>query len=269
MEENNPLPADTEEVTDQKIKRRTFISFAVFTATGLGGFGLWQAFRALPKTANRLATPTRKVLEANEKLNALLFSDQHLAPTYPVTAAVREPRVNGRVGLPKDFDPAAWQLRVNIPGNASPRSFALNDLKQLPKTEIIFDFKCIEGWNEIVHYGGVKFSDFLAAYQLGTPSGKALIPDQSADWFPYVGLETPDGGYYVGLDMPSALHPQTLLCYEMNGKDLTLAHGAPLRLIIPTKYGVKSLKRIGTIFFSQTRPRDYWHEQGYVYDAAL
>ena len=60
-------------------------------------------------------------------------------------------------------------------------------------------------------------------------------------------METPGRGYYVSLDMPSALHPQTLLAYEMNGAPLTWQHGAPLRLAIPVKYGVKNIKRIGTI----------------------
>lgn len=76
-------------------------------------------------------------------------------------------------------------------------------------------------------------------------------------------LETPDGGYYVGLDMESALHPQTLLCYEMNGQPLSLEHGAPLRLVIPVKYGIKNIKRIGTIRYTDTRPADYWAERGY------
>jgi DMSO/TMAO reductase YedYZ molybdopterin-dependent catalytic subunit len=71
------------------------------------------------------------------------------------------------------------------------------------------------------------------------------------------------GQYYVGLDIESALHPQTLLCYEMNGLPLTLAHGAPLRLFTPVKYGIKSIKRIGTIRFTNQRPRDYWAERGY------
>ena len=49
----------------------------------------------------------------------------------------------------------------------------------------------------------------------------------------------------------------------MNGQPLTLAHGAPLRLVIPVKYGYKNIKRIGTIRFTATRPADYWAEQGY------
>jgi DMSO/TMAO reductase YedYZ molybdopterin-dependent catalytic subunit len=82
-------------------------------------------------------------------------------------------------------------------------------------------------------------------------------------------METPNGEYYVGLDIESALHPQTLLAYEMNDQPLTLEHGAPLRLIIPVKYGIKNLKRIGTITFSDKRPRDYWAEQGYDYYSGL
>ena len=54
------------------------------------------------------------------------------------------------------------------------------------------------------------------------------------------------------------MHPQTLLCYEMNGADLTSAPGAPLRLVIPVKYGVKNIKRIGKISYTNTRPRDFW-----------
>ncbi|QMU29749.1 molybdopterin-dependent oxidoreductase [Adhaeribacter radiodurans] len=268
MAENNPFPTE-KEVTEQKIKRRTFLAFTVFTVAGLGSIGIWKAFRTLPKSKNGLAAPSRQVLAFNEKVNTILFSDQHLAPTYPIEAAARKPRVNGRVGLSKNFDSVNWQLQVNEPGKSQSLSIPLDDIKRLPKTELIFDFKCIEGWNQIVHYGGVKFSDFLQAYQLGTQSGKPLLAAQPKDWYPYVGLETPDRGYYVGLDMPSVLHPQTLLCYEMNREDLSLKHGAPLRLIIPTKYGVKSLKRIGTLFFSLTQPRDYWHERGYIYDSSL
>lgn len=85
----------------------------------------------------------------------------------------------------------------------------------------------------------------------------------------YVGLKTPNSKYYVGLDMESAMHPQTILAYEMNDQPLTLDHGAPLRLIIPVKYGIKNLKRIGTISFSDKRPGDYWARRGYDYYSGL
>ena len=90
-----------------------------------------------------------------------------------------------------------------------------------------------------------------------------IDPNKLDDLPEYVSMETPDGAYYVGLDMASALHPQTLLCYEMNGKPLTADHGAPLRLAIPVKYGIKNIKNIGKIKFTDERPKDYWAELGY------
>ena len=135
---------------------------------------------------------------------------------------------------------------------------SLDEIKALPKTEIIFDFKCIEGWSQISHWGGVKFSDFAKKYN--------LYPQTLMN---YAGLITPDKKYYVGIDIASMMHPQTLLCYEMNGKPLPLKHGYPLRLMIPVKYGIKSLKRIGTLFFSNTPPPDYWYERGYDYYSGL
>jgi DMSO/TMAO reductase YedYZ molybdopterin-dependent catalytic subunit len=66
-----------------------------------------------------------------------------------------------------------------------------------------------------------------------------------------------------------ALHPQTLLAYEMNGQPLSPDHGAPLRLVTPLKYGIKQIKQIGRITYTNARPRDYWHEQGYDYYAGL
>ena len=65
------------------------------------------------------------------------------------------------------------------------------------------------------------------------------------------------------------MHEQTLLAYEMNGDPLNAKHGFPLRLVIPVKYGIKNLKQIGKIFFSDERPPDYWAERGYDWYAGL
>ena len=167
-------------------------------------------------------------------------------------------RVNSDIGMEgDDFDAAAWMLQVTRK-NGSNLKISLQDLMKLPKTEIVFDFKCVEGWDQISYWGGVKFSDFMAHYNLHEEAA-----------LQYVGLATPDEGYYVGLEMPAAMHPQTLLAYEVNNKLLPAEHGQPLRLIVPVKYGIKNLKRIGTITFSDQRPRDYWAEQGYDYYSGL
>lgn len=139
----------------------------------------------------------------------------------------------------------------------------LEDIQSLPKVEMITELKCIEGWSTVVGWGGVKFSDFLARFLPGTRSGKPPSLDTIDDLLPYASLVTPDGGYYTGWDMQSLLHPQTLLCYEMNGAPLSLDHGAPLRLVSTVKYGIKQIKRIGRITFMVDRPADYWAEQGY------
>lgn len=140
----------------------------------------------------------------------------------------------------------------------------LDDIKSLPRVEMTTELKCIEGWSVVVNWTGARFSDFINKFQPATGNGsQPNIADQPENLLPYVSLVTPDGGYYVGMDMPSILHPQTLLAYEMNGAPLTLAHGAPLRLVTPTKYGIKQIKRIGRISFTDERPADYWAERGY------
>ena len=77
----------------------------------------------------------------------------------------------------------------------------------------------------------------------------------------------PDLGRPMPISEVQARADDIGVCYAMNGKALTLEHGAPLRLVTPLKYGIKSLKRIGTLRFSNSRPADYWAEQGYDYYA--
>ncbi|RYU95741.1 molybdopterin-dependent oxidoreductase [Emticicia agri] len=252
----------TEQWSDKKIQRRTFFSFAGFLLASVGGWFSWKWFSGLPPTNNRLPELTRDVLSFNERIKDKFFSHKHLAKTYPKARAARKPRLNGFIGIKDDIDTEKWRLEVVSPTGKPSIYFQLKDIQALPKEEIIFDFKCIEGWDQIVHYSGIKFSDFLNKYKLGKKEG-------TNEWYKYVGLETPDAKYYVGLDIESVLHPQTLLCFEVNNQPLPKLHGAPLRLIIPVKYGVKNLKRIGKMYFSDTPPRDYWHEYGYDYDVTL
>lgn len=261
-----------EEIT-RTVRRRTLKAFLWFGAASLAPVGVWHWIKTQPREGG-LPRSFRRVLDANAALAQSYASPAHLAPTFPVSRAARQPRVNGSIGLQDgNFDAASWKLRVEHIASRGQRptvrEFTLDDLKALPKTELVFEFKCIEGWSQIQHWGGATFLDFAVTYGLGTRSGKAPDLDHPGDLMPYVGMRTPDGAYYVGLDLRSALHPQTLLCYELNGAPLPPQHGAPLRLVIPVKYGVKSLKRIGTVQFSNTRPPDYWAERGYDYYVGL
>jgi DMSO/TMAO reductase YedYZ molybdopterin-dependent catalytic subunit len=178
-------------------------------------------------------------------------------------------RFNGGIGLAPPRSTARWSLEVES-GPGRVRHFSLADVRALPRTSVVTELKCIEGWSQVLSWSGAAFRDFLIRCGLGTRSGRPPDPDGGReDLYRYVSLETPEGGYYVGLDMESALQPQTLLCYEMGGRPLSPAHGAPLRLAIPVKYGIKNIKRIGRIRFSDERPRDYWAERGYDWYAGL
>ena len=246
--------------TDQVIVKKTIVSFFFFFLFAGAAFWGWKWLQDQPSDGafgGGIKPPLRTVLNKNEKFFNNWLSDGHLAKTYPLAAAAKKVRVNGNLGLEGDFDPATWELYV-IKAKGDTLTLKLDDIKKLPKTEIIFDFKCIEGWSQVTHWGGVRFSDFLKIYGL---------TDESA--MKYLGLSTPDEEYYVGIDMPSVLHPQTLLCYEMNGRPLPMDQGYPLRLIIPVKYGIKSLKRIGSMYFANERPPDYWAERGYDYFSGL
>ncbi len=165
------------------------------------------------------------------------------------------------IGIDSTIDPTTWRLRVIGPtGDDGARLFRLHEIKELPRVEMTTELKCIEGWSTVVHWAGARLADLAALTSLATRSGRREDPENLLG---YVSMETPDAAYYVGLDMASAFHPQTLLCYEMDGEPLTTNHGAPLRLVIPVKYGIKNLKQIGTIRFTDERPADYWAERGY------
>ena len=249
-------------VTQKQINRRNFIAFSSFIGFNALAFGGWRWLYKSPEEESGITAgarkPLRKALNQNELLLRKTFSNNHLVKTYPVSMANPNVRVNSLIGIEDaNFNAAKWSLTINKK-DGSQLQLSIQDIMALPKTEIVYDFKCVEGWDQISHWGGVKFSDFIQHYNL-----------QQEAALQYVGMVTPDKAYYVGLDMPSAMHPQTLLAYEVNGKPLPVKHGQPLRLIIPVKYGIKNLKRVGSISFSNERLPDYWAEQGYDYYSGL
>lgn len=247
---------------EQKIQRRNLLSFGIFGALGTAAYGGWQWLYHSPEEKAGITAgarvPLRRALNKTELFfRRLTFNENHLVKTYPVERAAKAVRHNSDIGSEGDINIDEWCLNI-IRKDKSPLQISYNDILALPKTELVFDFKCVEGWDQIQHWGGARFKDLIEHFGLQEEAKLA-----------YVGMTTPDGEYYVGLDMPSALHPQTILAYEMNGKPLPSQHGKPLRLIIPVKYGIKNLKRIGTITFSDQRPPDYWAEQGYDYYSGL
>ncbi len=248
----------SDEEAKRQMSRRSRRNFLIGGASALAGIFGW---RLLPdETKGNLY---RRAFELNERVSQIFYNPKRLAPEFPRELAGA--RVNGMEGLSGEFNLADWRLRVGGLANRNEDLIlTLDDIKALPRTEMTTELKCIEGWSIVVNWTGVRFSDFIAKYQPKTQNGNAPdLENQPENLLPYVSLITPDAAYYVGWDMPSILHPQTLLAYEMNGAPLTNEHGAPLRLATATKYGIKQIKRIGRIDFTDERPKDFWAERGY------
>jgi DMSO/TMAO reductase YedYZ molybdopterin-dependent catalytic subunit len=245
-------PTNVREIAAAR-SRRAFLTMGIGAAAALGGVALVRSGAEEDKRAGLL----RKVLRGNEKVAEAYFSDGHLAPTFDPPPAGTETRANGDEGLGDDFDPETWVLNLEGAHGVEARQITLAQIRELPRVEQTTQLNCVEGWTEVVHWAGARMADFAAKY---APQARQTK---------YIGMETPDKGYFVGLDTASALHPQTLLCYEMNGAELTSEHGAPLRLVIPVKYGIKNIKRIGKITYTDERPADYWAKEGYDWYAGL
>jgi hypothetical protein len=161
--------------------------------------------------------------------------------------------------MPRGQEEAGESASTLMPGTPG-LLLSMEDVVALPRHELVTQFKCIEGWSQIVHWAGVRMADFLEAYPPDLIEGR----DPK-----YVYMETPDGDYYTGYDLSVCRHPQTLLVTEMMGAPLTQFHGAPLRLHMPTKYGYKQIKRIGLVSYTNTKPDDYWTKLGYDWYAGL
>lgn len=238
-----------EQISAEAFRTRTRRSFLVGGAAALVGTLGWRWIWTQPEDGN-LPRVLREGHRLNERLWRSLYSPDRLAPTFGLARAEKL-RVNGRHGLRSELDLGGWTMDVRGPNRELLHQLDLDDIRALPRVEMVTEFKCIEGWSTITQWAGCRFSDFAARY---APRLVGL---------PYVGLATPDGQYSVGMDRASMLHPQTLLAYEVMGAPLEPLHGAPLRLVTTLKYGVKQIKRIGTVRFMDVRPQDYWAERGY------
>ncbi len=197
----------------------------------------------------------RLSMPVNEGVEALLLSQQP-TPEFPLSAI--EPDrliVNSFKGTPAiDLANFRLQLTGEVTKNLS---LSVADLQSLPFASMVIRHVCVEGWAAIVQWGGIRLRDLLTLAQLN-PSAK------------YVYFKSADG-YYESWDLASALHPQTLLAYQMNGRPLPPENGAPLRLAAPIKLGYKQSKWVTEIVVtSQLLPkRGYWEDLGYEWFGGL
>lgn len=249
-----------------RMTRRSFFWAAVAAGAGYGGWS-WLNSRS---EIDRLAWPYRRMLDTNQKIAEAYFSPRHRIHEWPLSKRDPKPRVNGHFGLDGQADHTNWKLRIEGLESGLPVELTIDDIRRLPRYDMVTEFRCIEGWNMFVHWTGVRLADLMRLHPPASRDGSLSDPAGHPERLVrYVSMETPGRGYYVGLDMASAMHPQTLLAYEINGQPLSWHHGAPLRLAIPVKYGIKNIKRIALIRYTDTKPPDFWGDRKYDWYAGL
>jgi methionine sulfoxide reductase catalytic subunit len=133
-------------------------------------------------------------------------------------------------------------------------------LKLAPPEERIYRHRCVEGWSIVVPWIGFSLSELI---KRANPTSKAKFVEFTTIYAPY---EMPGQNrdvlqwpYVEGLRMDEAMNPLTLLCFGMYGEDLPNQDGAPLRIVIPWKYGFKSAKAIVKIRFTEKQPMNTWN----------
>jgi DMSO/TMAO reductase YedYZ molybdopterin-dependent catalytic subunit len=183
--------------------------------------------------------------------SAKLFRAGHLAPTFrdsDLTPFDKFPINDYDVDDPQvELD--KWSLTVTG-AVEKPGEYSLAQIQALPKVRQNTRHVCVEGWDVVGRFGGARLADFLRT--IGADPTARFVTVECAD------------DYYESLDMATAMHPQTLLCYEMYDRPLTREHGAPLRLQIPTKIGYKQAKYLTHLNVTRVLERvGYWEDQGY------
>jgi DMSO/TMAO reductase YedYZ molybdopterin-dependent catalytic subunit len=210
------------------------------------------------KTWPRKEWLLNRALRIDDDVAEAVYSQNRLVPTY--TKSQITPLKNNYNGATPDpsYIPE-WHLSLD--GLASGISVSLNIRNLLARFDVheqITRLVCVEGWSAIAWWAGLRFNDLLQAYPSVSHAKWARL-ESSVNLDP---SGNPDP-YFVSLDIPTARHPQTLLATHFNGRPLTVDHGAPLRLVVPVKLGLKNIKAITKISYVAEEPKDYWAEKGY------
>ena len=192
----------------------------------------------------------RAVSSWNDTVQSLIFRPNHLAPTYAELQVVKPPRFNAHYD-PKDVKPvdaSTWKLE--LAGRIqNKRPWTVAEIYALPEQEWIIRHICVEGWDYIGQWSGPNLRAFLE--RIGADLSAKYIAFRCAD------------GYTESIDMPSALHPQTILATKYAREPIADPFGFPLRLRTATKLGFKNPKWIVSMEVTNDFPETYYSKQGF------
>ncbi len=228
------------------IDRRRFLSLSAASLSS----AFLAACNANPRAGARLLALAER---RNESLERGLFRHDAMdrVPASANLAGERFPKyfISETVPVWNAAARGVWRLEVSG-AVRTPLSLTLDDLMRLPRITQKVDHFCVEGWNARAVWSGVRVSDL------------ARLAGATAD-AQYVDFAGFDKGYHESWDMQSAMHPQTLVAYGMDGRQLGPGHGAPARVHSPVKLGYKNTKYLTRVVFMPSRNGGYWSDQGY------
>jgi DMSO/TMAO reductase YedYZ molybdopterin-dependent catalytic subunit len=192
----------------------------------------------------------RAVSSWNDIAQGLIFRPNHLAPTFTEAQIVKPPRFNAHYDIEdvKPVDVTGWKLE--LAGLISDkRSWTAQQIYQLPEQEMIIRHVCIEGWDYIGQWSGVNLRLFLQ--RVGADLTAKYLFFRCAD------------GYTESLDMPTALHSQTILATKYAREPIADPFGFPLRLRTATKVGFKNAKWLTSIEVTNDFAETYYSKEGF------
>jgi DMSO/TMAO reductase YedYZ molybdopterin-dependent catalytic subunit len=209
-----------------------------------------------PKSAQRLL---RYAERKNEVVERALFRhtamDATLAGANPAGDKLPSYFISKTVPIWNEAQRGKWTLEIT--GLVDhPLKLTLEDLQRLPRTTKRVNHYCVEGWTAVETWTGVSMRE-LARLAGRKPEAK------------YVDFQSFDDDYHESWDIESAMHPQTVIAYGLDGRMLGPAHGAPARLYSPIKLGYKNTKYLTRIVFMPIRNGGYWSDQGYEWYAGV
>lgn len=242
------------EITDQSVylQRREFIKkmgMATGALLGAGHFSLAEA-SAYPNLH-------KSAFSASEKPTALKDITSY-NNFYEFGTGKYDPAKNA-----KDFNPKPWSIAIE--GEVEkPGVFDLEDfIKPYALEERIYRFRCVEGWSMVIPWVGFPLADMIKQFK---PTSKAKFVEfvtlYDTKRMPGQAIRVLPWPYTEGLRMDEAMNPLTLMAVGLYGDELPNQNGAPIRLVLPWKYGFKSIKSIVKIRFTEHQPTSTWNKIG-------
>ena len=253
-----PSDIPSSEITPQDLflNRRKFLAGAALAGAGaLGAFTLRDLLSpSSAEAGEKISGLQKSAFSTTEKITPM-NDVTHYNNYYEFSTEKEEP-----AELAKNFRTRPWS--VTIDGLVPKKQLLDIDavLKLAPPEERIYRHRCVEGWSIVVPWVGFSLSELIKRAQ---PLGKAKFVQFTSlldmRQMPNQRTQILDWPYKEGLRMDEAMHPLTLLCFGMYGEVLPNQNGAPLRLVVPWKYGFKSAKTIVKITFTEKQPMTTWN----------